>query len=263
MSITFSSCFYVLKTKFSTDTYISWMNNFISIVNEFNLVIYTNENSVKHIDTKENPKIKIIIKPLEQFNTYKYKNDWIRNHENNTTMNDRIVWQVNMLWNEKIWFVNETCKNKYFDTPYYGWCDIGYFRLPSRNGTCDLSRWANSDKISKLTIDKVYYGLVENNIEHIRAMVSNKNSIGLPIQPIPPGQVSIAGGFFIVHRSKIDWWLETFYKKLELYLHNNYLVKDDQMIVIDCILTQPDEFILCQEHDPRYDNWFMFQRILQ
>ena len=164
---------------------------------------------------------------------------------------------------KKFRFVDETCKNKYFDTEYYGWCDIGYFRSKSGDGTCDLTKWANNDKISKLSIDKVYYALVKSNIEYIRNIVSNKNSIGLPVQPIPPGQISIAGGFFVVHKSKLGWWLETFYKKLELYLQNNYLVKDDQMIVIDCILSQIDEFILCQENDPRYDNWFMFQRILQ
>ena len=62
MSITFSSCFYILKSKFDKTTYINWMNNFISIVNEFYLVIYTDENSVKYINTKNNPRIKIIIK---------------------------------------------------------------------------------------------------------------------------------------------------------------------------------------------------------
>ena len=62
MSITYSSCFYILKSKFDENTYINWMNNFISIVNEFYLVIYTDESSVKYIDTKNNPRIKIIIK---------------------------------------------------------------------------------------------------------------------------------------------------------------------------------------------------------
>ena len=38
------------------------MNNFISIVNNFNLVIYTDENSSKHINTQNNPKIKVIKK---------------------------------------------------------------------------------------------------------------------------------------------------------------------------------------------------------
>ena len=61
MSITFSSCFYIIKSKFDPSTYINWMNNFISIVNNFNLVIYTDENSSQYINVKGNPKIKVII----------------------------------------------------------------------------------------------------------------------------------------------------------------------------------------------------------
>ena len=61
MSITFSSCFYIIKSKFDPSIYIQWMNNFISIVNKFNLVIYTDENSYKYINTNGNPKIIIII----------------------------------------------------------------------------------------------------------------------------------------------------------------------------------------------------------
>lgn len=39
MSITFSSCFYIIKSKFNPSIYIEWMGNFLSIVNNFNLVI--------------------------------------------------------------------------------------------------------------------------------------------------------------------------------------------------------------------------------
>ena len=77
MSITFSSCFYIIKSKFEPAKYVEWMDNFISIVNNFNLVIYTDENSSQFIKTNNNPKIKVIIKPLEQFYNYKYKDYWI------------------------------------------------------------------------------------------------------------------------------------------------------------------------------------------
>ena len=73
-SITFSSCFYIIKSKFEPEVYINWMNNFISIVNNFNLVIYTDENSSKYIDTRDNPRIKIIIKPFEDFTISNIKN---------------------------------------------------------------------------------------------------------------------------------------------------------------------------------------------
>ena len=46
MSITFSSCFYIIKSKFDPSKYIEWMKNFLSIVNEFNLVIYTDEKNI-------------------------------------------------------------------------------------------------------------------------------------------------------------------------------------------------------------------------
>ena len=81
MYITFSSCFYIIKSKFEPDIYIQWMNNLISIVNHFNLVIYTDLNSVKYINTTNNTKIKIIIKPIEEFYNYKYKEFWIKNHK--------------------------------------------------------------------------------------------------------------------------------------------------------------------------------------
>jgi hypothetical protein len=38
-----------------------------------------------------------------------------------------------MLWSEKISFVKETMDNQYFNTEYYGWCDIGYFRNRSND----------------------------------------------------------------------------------------------------------------------------------
>ena len=98
MSITFSSCFYIIKSKFDPSIYVQWMNNFISIVNNFNLVIYTDENSCKYINTNNNPKIKIIIKPIDQFYNFKYKYYWIENHKKNILLNDKSCWELNMLW---------------------------------------------------------------------------------------------------------------------------------------------------------------------
>lgn len=268
MSITFSSCFYIIKSKFPPETYIQWMNNFISIVNHFNLVIYTDENSIKYIDTRENPRIKVIIKPMEEFYHYKYKDFWIKNHENNELLNTKVLWQVNMLWSEKIWFVKDTIDNKYFETEYYGWCDIGYFR--NSYGTIHtehLSNWANEDKIRGLDKEKIYYACVNNDdgfIELLNKTINNKNELGLPIEPIPPYQNSIAGGFFMLHVNKIEWWCETYENKLKLYFENSYLVKDDQIILVDCILSinNKSHFNILRENDDRFDNWFLFQRFL-
>lgn len=264
--VTFSSCFYIIKSKFKPEVYVEWMDNLISIVDNFFLVIYTDENSLKFINTRENDKIKVIVKPMEQFFNYRYKDAWIRNHQIPTPLNKNTEWKLNMLWSEKVWFVNETIQNKYFDTEYYGWCDIGYFRNRSNDlSTKCLSNWPNPAKILKMDKHKIHYGCVINSIGimmSIEKLIKNKNINGLPNIPIRLEQESIAGGFFILHKSKISWWANLFTSKLELYLKNNYLVKDDQYIIIDCIYSNKEHFMLYREKHPRFDNWFMFQRLL-
>ena len=73
-------------------------------------------------------------------------------------------------------------------------------------------------------------------------------------------QVSIAGGFFIAHQSKIAGWQKLFDEKLALYFQHDYLVKDDQIIIVDCILSEPQRFELIREEDPRENPWFTFRR---
>ena len=268
MIVTFSSCFYIIKSKFEPSVYVEWMTNFISIVNHFNLVIYTDENSIKYIpkSAKDNIRIKIIVKPMDQFYYYKYKDHWIENHKRNLLLNEKSCWELNMLWSEKIWFVKETIERKYFDTKFYGWCDIGYFRNSDEDiHTSQLINWCSLDKISNLDENKICYACINNDsgeITYLQKMINRKNSLGLPINPIPPTQQSISGGFFILHKDKIDWWSTTYDNKLSLYFKHHYLVKDDQIILADCIFSNNSEFTIFKEKYPQFDNWFMFQRIL-
>lgn len=276
MSITFSSCFYIIKSKFDPSIYIYWMNNFISIVKHFNLVIYTDVNAVKYIDTKGNSRIKVVIKPLDQFYHYAKKELWIKNHEKNEYLNDRIDWEVNMLWSEKIWFTKETIEKKYFETDFYGWCDIGYFRNRTNDlHTLYLDNWCNSNSetnndfrdLLEKNKNKIMYACINNDfnfLNWLKQIVNNKGELGLPLQPIPPTQNSIAGGFFVLHKDKISWWTKTYDSILKKYFENNYLVKDDQIILANCILDEDlkEHFTLFIENNVSYDNWFMFQRIL-
>lgn len=263
--IIFSSCFYIFKSKFPSDTYIKWMNNFLSIVNDnIYLVIYTNKETRPYIDTKNNLNIHVVIKPITEFYGYKYKNEWIRNHEKNVLLNNKVEWEINMLWNEKINFVYETYKNDYFQCRELkmpvGWCDIGYFRDRHQDERMTkLKLWGKN--LSKIDITRINYACV-----NINNMVTLKRSInivnGLPDPLIPDNQVSIAGGFFVISGYLINWWRSIYYDKLSLYFQNNLLVKDDQIIILTCILEHFHNFKLHIESSNQYDNWFMFQRIL-
>lgn len=270
MSITFSSAWYNFNSKHPTKVYEMWIHNMLSNVNNYNLVIYSDLNSCEIFKKYlENPNIKLVIKPMEEFYNYKYKDYWVNNHEKNPYLTKHgVPWEINMLWAEKTSFVKETFERKYFETDFYGWCDIGYFRnreildLPSEK----LEYWPSREKLSMFDLNKVHYACPISNpseLGHLEKIVKDKNHIGLPKIPIPPEQVSIAGGFFLLYKNKIEWWRETFDAKLRLYFENEYLVKDDQMIILDCVFSDVgSNFKLYYENACPLDSWFQFQRIL-
>jgi hypothetical protein len=271
--LTLSTCWYILKSKFDSKTYLSWIKNILSIVNNFNLVIYTDKESFKQLINVldiSNKKIKIIIKPIEDFYTYRYKDFWIKNHErSNLNLHSHTDWKLNMLWNEKVFLVNETISNKYFDTLYYGWCDIGYFRNRKNDlHTKHLSRWPNNTKLlnSNFNDSYIHYGCIQNNTityvklsNDIKAHYINK----LTSQPsIQFEESCFAGGFFILKRQLINIYVRLYDEKLMYYFVNNFIIKDDQTIIMDIIFKNPELFNIHTEDDVRFDNWFMFQRLL-
>jgi hypothetical protein len=240
-------------------------------VNQYYLVIYCDSDSYSDLEKYvfANERIKLVLFPLEKFHGYQYKEFWVKNHQKNVLLNQNTGWEVNMLWNEKIWFVENTIREKYFKTDYYGWCDIGYFRgRPDDLPSSLYGLWPNNEKISLLDKNRIHYALINNDqayLQFLHQLIQNIDEItGLSKREIPPFQLSIAGGFFILAKEKMDWWKEEYKRKLESYILNDRLVKDDQIILVDCIFSNfnlKEHFILYQEREPAFDNWFMFQRI--
>lgn len=270
--ITFVTCWYLLKSKFPPAKYAQWINNFVSIVNNFNLVIYTDIQSLpmlKMFINSKNNKIKLVIKQLDQFYTYKYKDQWIKNHKSSVMPLHKIIdWTLNMLWNEKIFFVKDAIQNKYFDTEFYGWCDIGYFR----NGIDDtntmfLTNWPNHNLFSNYNLKgQIHYGRVQNNRLIWQQLESDiKNHYNDKLKSPPTNKYTencFSGGFFFLHKDLINLYADLYNKKLEYYFDNGFFIKDDQLIVMDIIFTNRQLFFIHSEHNSQFNNWFMFQRLL-
>lgn len=270
MLLTLSTCYYNIKSKFPPTKYLVWANNLLSIVNNFNLVIYTDKESFDILKQlfKSNPviankigkKIKIIIKPLEDFVGYKYKDDWIRNHSSSgLDLHQKVDWSLIMLWCEKVHFVNETVTNRYFVTPFYGWCDIGYFRDLTNINIKGFNEWPSSLKLLPLT-KGIHYACIENNPTTFKSLIAD-------IQTNPGSKTNLlkncfAGGFFIIRPRLIKAFAIIFDTKLQYYFDKKFAVKDDQTILLDCIANNPQLFSLHWELNAQNDNWFMFQRLL-
>ena len=257
MSITFTRCWYKLRSKFDADVYTQWMAYFLENAN-FHLVIYTNKESLSFVEPFLRERVKIVLKEWEDFKGYRQKDQWIRNHEKNDLLNDRSPWKtdwkLNLLWAEKVHFVQET--TTYFKSDWYAWCDIGYFREPLLSPD-QFRAWPNPSKISQLQRDKIYYGLpgAKETVHLFQQILQHGGTL-------PPDRVTVAGGFFLVSSEKVSWWTDTFSSKLAHYFEKEKLVKDDQIIVIDCILNNIPHFMMVEESDPSKNRWFVFQAFL-
>ena len=246
--ITFVTCWYNLKCKFPEQKYQSWISNFLQYVENFNLIIYTDKNSLSILENyKDNHKIKIIIFEKEDWELYKLKDKFSQNHKRNNLLNTNGRRRCyHALVSENKFFVEKAIQDKIFESDYYGWCDIGYFRDSTPKN------WPTQYKIDLLDKNKIYYTLVNRSTLFVLKNIKKRTGKVL----IPNKQVSIAGGFFIGHREKCTEWCEFFETKLNHYFSNNMLVKDDQIIILDCILENESFFELIN------GGWFNFKRYL-
>jgi hypothetical protein len=112
----------------------------------------------------------------------------------------------------------------------------------------------------------IHYGCVQNNtITYVKLSndIQNHYLNNLKSPPtIQYEEICFAGGFFIMKPKLIDLYVKLYDEKLLYYFLNNYLIKDDQTILMDIIFTNPNIFYIHTEDKPNFDNWFMFQRLL-
>jgi teichuronic acid biosynthesis glycosyltransferase TuaG len=221
---------------------MAWMDRFLSNT-VVNIVVYTDIDLSKY--AKSN--IRIINRPIEEFYTYKYRDYWVENHDKNVLLNKMVDWKVVMLWCEKQQMVMDSMK--YFDTEFYGWVDIGYFRGHEAGDIQveNIKYWGNCNHLSR---DKVYYGCVDKY-----AIYKYGTS------PIPHNQSSIAGGCYIGAKDTVIWWRNTFYEELNDFIVSGKLIKDDQYVIITAYYKYSNKFQLVIDNE--YNNkWFVFQRYL-
>jgi hypothetical protein len=259
-TVTIVTAWYQLKNKFNKETYKKWTSNLLDNIMNSNIIIYTDQKSKSFLEQYINkPHIHIIIKELHEFKTYHSYLNWIKNQDKNHWLHF-ISWELVMLWCEKIAFV-EDAKSKFY-SDWYIWCDIGYFRgrendIPNET----IQTFPNLLKIQTLNTDKIYYGYVGNK-HLIEPYILEKNEFDMPkIQP-PLHIDVIAGGFFICSNHSLEKHSKLFYTQLHKYFMYDYMIKDDQTILNDIILSHPNDYILVEENQSKYDLWFVFQRYL-
>ena len=292
-NITFSSCLYQLKNRHGSDKHMEWFRDFIKVVNRFYLVIYTGENEysviqneISRLDENTQHKIKVVVKPFTEFQNYKHERFWRSNNERTENMLRNIAdWRLSMLWCEKTHLVKETIEKRYFDTEYYGWCDIGYFRDTLSASTPSTAspayrniireHWPNPTIIQRLHKDKVYYGcnIQPKYMDYATKWMTRHfhtsnidSTTGIPRDLYRPDAHYFSGGFYITGREKALWWNDTFQSALEKYINASAFLKDDQHIISYCAFrgSRDQDFCVVYSNDNNSIDkpWFLFRDFL-
>ena len=92
INITFSTCWYNFKAKFEKSIYDAWIDNMLSNVNNYYLVIYTDELGSQQFQKYAQSKIKIIVKSYTDFFSHKHEKQWINNHDKNIYLKNMVDW---------------------------------------------------------------------------------------------------------------------------------------------------------------------------
>ena len=271
-----------MKNRHGYEKHLNWCRDFIGVVNRFYLVIYTGENEypgicneIQKLDEATQRNIKVVVKPFSEFHNSKHERFWMENNARpECKLTDIADWRLNMLWCEKTHFVRETIEKQYFDTEYYGWCDVGYFRDTLSPGSAYRERireqWPNPNKLNRLHKDKVYYGcnLTPHNLHkgynyHARHFRNIDEKSGVPRELYRISAHMLSGGFYITGREKALWWCCRFQDVLERYITNNAVIQDDQHIIAHCLFGTSDDFCILKVNETNEDRlWFLFREFL-
>jgi hypothetical protein len=270
LKLSLITAWYSFKNKFNEETYGKWITYFLENIHNVYVIVFTDTHGYERLSSfsEKYSNIQVIIKEFKDLEGYSQETFWRENHTKNVLLKDRISWELNVLWNEKIRFVKLARDLGFIKTDWFGWCDIGYFRGRPNDISIERISGIPSDKVmNSLDTKKVYYGFVGNPypafLERCYQLRLSRDDFGIPSPQIPVNQNIIAGGFFVCHQDKIDWWYDTYYRKLQLYIDTHTLIRDDQIIILDCFTENQEHFELIQEkHPEKYDLWFVFQRFL-
>ena len=231
------TAYYEIKSKFHTDQYWEWINNFCTI--PCNLIIFTTENLIEKFNDlrKDFSNTKIISLPFEELYHYKFKNIYeehlaIDFHKNIHSSDLYIIWA------EKVKFVMRAIELNPFNTNKFIWCDIGVVRHPEY-----LPIYRSFPQTEKIENGKMTFLMLRDFLFHERvASPITKGGDGISGQIYSPGMVRLGGG---IQGGDIDSWKE--YNKLwdstlQRYFAANRFAGQDQCIMGTIYLEHSDLF---------------------
>jgi hypothetical protein len=205
--LTCVSGYWKIKNKHG-NSFNDWFNNTLKINCPY--VFFGDKESIALIKKyrKDFPTYYIELN-IEDFKTYKYKDNMITNKTHCPSI------ELNLIWNEKIFLIQHALKINPFSSDFFMWIDAGI--CVYRNNIPPSIPFPNIDKLNKLPEDKFIYSSTHNT-------VYNSN--------FKKGQYHLyhhVSGTYILHKNIINKFVDVYSEYLKLIDKND--IWTDQVIL--------------------------------
>ena len=180
MSLTCVSCYFPVTNKHGSN-YFEWFKNTLSINCPY--IFYTNKENVEFIQKfRQDLPTHYIICEIKDFYTFKYKDKMIIHPFHCPSV------ELNLIWNEKIFMMNNASNSNPFNSEWFQWIDSGICIY--RNVKPPNSLFPNMNKLKDIPKNKFIYS---SSNPFIKNMVSIKNYYH-----------HIAGTSYLMHKDIIN-----------------------------------------------------------
>ena len=141
-------------------------------------------------------------------------------------------------------------KNKYFDTEYYMWTDIGmlreeklYYILNTNEFKCNIKK-LDKNKITLLKLNN----FTKEELSYKNTIIPYTYKIGIN---------RCGGGAIISSKFLMEKWFNIYYSMLDTFISNDFFAGKDQNILNNIYIKYGNDlFDLIEPIDYNLDKWF-------
>ena len=207
---TIVTAYFNITSKHSSAAYSEWMTNMLSLQDA--MVIYTTPSMISqimHLRKHATARTKVISMELNQTRMARVydKAFWARQHALDPERNKHADYRLYWIWNEKTEWLQRTVEENPFNSSFFAWVDIGYFR------------------------DKQYNGQVMLKITP--SALGPNQVLMLNVQSLAGGLNYVGGGFIGGYAPGITKWHHFYYRMIDQNKHH-FIGKDQPWMWKTC-----------------------------
>jgi len=202
--LTCVSCFFEIKNKHGNKFY-SWFENTLKINSPY--IIFGDKKSLNKIKKyREGFLTHYVEIEISDFYTFKYYNN-IQTHTNHCPSKE-----LNLIWNEKLFFMEKAKNLNIFNSDYFAWVDAGICNY--RNSKPPNEPFPNINKLTLLSSNKFNFTSSES-----------------PYYNYHEGYYHYISGTYVLHKSFISEFIKYYKETCDKYLSLNDWIYTDQVLL--------------------------------